>query len=674
MPPTEARGEHPLRPTASENAQDSVLQLWAQNNVFTEASSKDTAQTPKPKSDTAAHTGSEVGKILGDFAIDAQKGAVNGTAKVVADEIKRRSFVSETAGVAGLANVLADNAALAGLLTDSNGHITRRTVENLRMADQGSVAHQFDSKNPVSTVLTPDERNDLNFVAGHIGALGTGLTAGAIAGAKTAEIAKLAEKHPQMSITDLVNLATTTIANAVEAARKLDKPIVRPADEPTVRPEQFAQVAKNVLDKLDPKHDGVTKDQLAKAMQDHTLTGAEAQAVAAMYRNFDSLHDLSKHQWWWSANTLTTGDLDKFESIRSVHQTKAKETADLQYWANTRLKNFSTNHSEYLTEDDIERGLKDPNTAKTDRDMLQLAKKYYDEMDTWYNTTGLKASDFEALSKKYESDSDGKLINSIYSSCWSVADAGQQKGTTYSLYGDYDPLKSIAPDSVKQGNIGDCYFEAVLAGLAKANPAVIRDMIKNNRDGTYTVTFPGASTEPITVKAPTEAELGTYNKGSKDGVWASVVEKAYGEYRRKHGHDANTPQEGADGGGWPEPVIKLLTGKDTDTIDVPNTKQADLANKLAAAFASNPPKVIAADIPADDDFIHMILNTPDATTSDHLYRLHEYTIVGFAPDGHGGGTVEVRNPWGHNDDTPSGTFKMPLDKFMNNFAHVAIQK
>jgi|GEM_PF-2564775 len=663
MPPTESRGEHPLHPRAPENAQDSVLQLWAQNNVHTGASSKDIAQTPKSPTDH-----SDVGKILGDFSIE------NDTAKAVTDEIKRRSFSSEAAGVAGVANVLADNSALTDLLTDSNGNITRRTVENLRMADQGSVAHQFDSKNPVSTVLTPEERTDLDFVARHLGALGTGLMSGAIAGAKTAEIAKLAEKNPQMSISDLVNLATTTIANAVEAIKKNEKPSVRPADEPTVRPEQFAQVAKGVLDKLDPHHDGVTKEQLAKAMQDHTLTGPEAQAVAAMYRNFDTLHDLSRHQWWWSANTMTTGDLDKFESIRSVHQTKTKETADLQYWANTQLKNFSTNHSEYLTEDDIERGLKNPATSKNDRDMLQLAKKYYGEMDSWYNSDGLKASDFEALAKKYDSDSDGKLINSVYSSCWSVADAGQQKGTSYSLYSENDPLKSIAPEAVRQGHIGDCYFEAVLAGLAKANPAVVRDMIKDNRNGTYTVTFPGATTEPITVKAPTEAELGTYNKGGKNGVWASVIEKAYGEYRRLHGHDAPTPQEGADGGGWPEPVIKLLTGKDTDTIDVPGAKQADLADKLAAAFASNPPKVIAADIAADTDFWHVFLDKREATTADHLYRLHEYTIVGFAPDGRGGGTVEVRNPWGHNDDSPSGTFKMPLDKFMKNFAHVAIQK
>jgi hypothetical protein len=49
--------------------------------------------------------------------------------------------------------------------------------------------------------------------------------------------------------------------------------------------------------------------------------------------------------------------------------------------------------------------------------------------------------------------------------------------------------KDICLFDVRQGDVGDCYFLASLAALAHFRPQVIRDMIKDNNDDTYTVFF-----------------------------------------------------------------------------------------------------------------------------------------------------------------------------------------
>jgi len=67
-----------------------------------------------------------------------------------------------------------------------------------------------------------------------------------------------------------------------------------------------------------------------------------------------------------------------------------------------------------------------------------------------------------------------------------------------------------------------------LAAQAKQDPAAIRDAIKTNTDGTFTVTFKGDKTHTVTIAAPTEAELALYNGGSSDGMWPAIMEKAFG--------------------------------------------------------------------------------------------------------------------------------------------------
>jgi hypothetical protein len=239
-----------------------------------------------------------------------------------------------------------------------------------------------------------------------------------------------------------------------------------------------------------------------------------------------------------------------------------------------------------------------------------------------------------------------------------------------------NPLASITPDAIDQGTIGNCYFLAAVASVAKTNPESIRDMIKDNRDGTFTVTFPGAPDQPITVEAPSQAELGLYNHGSKHGIWASVVEKAYGKYcqssilnRLPNWESGNTPAEGADGGGWLASSIELLTGKQTDTDIVVLASEADTARKLTEAFSSNQPRAVTCGIAKGV----MEVFGAEGKTGDGFPTAHAYSIIGFDPAGPDGGTVTVRNPWGGPEGSTDGTMQISLRQFRDNFSVVTYQ-
>ena len=52
--------------------------------------------------------------------------------------------------------------------------------------------------------------------------------------------------------------------------------------------------------------------------------------------------------------------------------------------------------------------------------------------------------------------------------------------------GDAD---AISPNDVTQGQLADCYLLSSLAAVAQARPDLIRNIIKQNSDGSYTVTF-----------------------------------------------------------------------------------------------------------------------------------------------------------------------------------------
>ncbi|MEJ7734001.1 MAG: C2 family cysteine protease [Polyangiaceae bacterium] len=103
---------------------------------------------------------------------------------------------------------------------------------------------------------------------------------------------------------------------------------------------------------------------------------------------------------------------------------------------------------------------------------------------------------------------------------------------------------AITPTDVVQGGIGTCVTLAGLGAIASVSPETIRDAVRDNGDGTYTVTFheqrmPGMiwdrewTTHEVTVdaRAPVDESGNLLSAQAPYGeTWPLIIEKAWAEY------------------------------------------------------------------------------------------------------------------------------------------------
>lgn len=211
-----------------------------------------------------------------------------------------------------------------------------------------------------------------------------------------------------------------------------------------------------------------------------------------------------------------------------------------------------------------------------------------------------------------------------------------------SLYAHPDnPKADIVPDAVVQGDITDCYFMATLAEFAKMFPEKIQEMIKDNKDGTFTVSFPYK--EPITVKAPTDEELSKYARATEHGIWPAVMEKAFGALCKKEDllpKKSDVDQESTEtpvfGGWFAERSMEVLTGEKATWKKFFNDKQLD---KLLTHCMEQKRLITAS------------------------HKQHVYSVLDYDPVNK---VVTLRNPYGDRGDE-KGTFQMPFDEFKKWF-------
>lgn len=111
---------------------------------------------------------------------------------------------------------------------------------------------------------------------------------------------------------------------------------------------------------------------------------------------------------------------------------------------------------------------------------------------------------------------------------------------TVTLY----PFGEPSPADVNQHDVGDCSACAVFASLAYLYPDFIKHIIKDNQDGTYTVSMFDSQGNPIEVCLSNKilcnasGTIGQVTGKNNVVTWSTILEKAFMKWETRFGIDA----------------------------------------------------------------------------------------------------------------------------------------
>jgi Calpain family cysteine protease len=219
--------------------------------------------------------------------------------------------------------------------------------------------------------------------------------------------------------------------------------------------------------------------------------------------------------------------------------------------------------------------------------------------------------------------------------------------------------KDLPPslDDISQGGLNDCYVFAAMASMVDANPGLITKMIKDNGNGTYTVTFAGTgvfSAHEQTVSA--DLVKGKHgNMQSRKALWPLIIEKAYAQEK---GGIAKL-----DTGGNSGSAVDDFTNKGASRFDPRDKEAAWILAKLAKAQVDHKPTTILS--PKKDD-----ATKDKKEMSDKIPGLHFWHFYAVLEVDEKGQRVKLFNPWGH--DHPNGDGWIGINDLRTFFIEVDI--
>lgn len=348
------------------------------------------------------------------------------------------------------------------------------------------------------------------------------------------------------------------------------------------------------------------------------------------------------------------------------------------------ISNFSKinrDGNKYLTPAEIDDAIANNRVTGKDAAALALLKMHGETIQilskdefSWNDNDGVTHADLEKFGA-------GASVELKRDAAKTVKEARDSLNFASSdLFGGRDATQAIRPESVRQGASPDCFYLAPIASLANSQPHELAKMIKDNKNGTFTVAFAGDAAHPVTVKRPNDAELAVYAKASENGIWAPVLEKAFMSYlesnpeARKKALSEDDAAAGGTGrnvlaeGGRVTFAMELLTGKSVSMI-VPSgdTSGATVAENVSGSLDKSLPVVAAV---AKGNSFAESLGLP---TGYH----HAYSVLGYDAKG---GTYTIRNPYGVGEPTTAaatlrdnvndGTFKLTREQFVRCFNEV----
>jgi len=214
---------------------------------------------------------------------------------------------------------------------------------------------------------------------------------------------------------------------------------------------------------------------------------------------------------------------------------------------------------------------------------------------------------------------------------------------------------AVHPNDITQGGLGDCWILSSLGALALQNRSIIENAVRDNGDGTYTVTF----YEPTNagwwafwaddyrkVEITVNNEFATDQNGNPaftrpgdpNELWPMIIEKAYAQW--KGGYDKIA-------GGVAGNALEALTGQES-TVVVGDLSLEDMADKFEDGEA-----IVLSSMPKDQ-------GTSELYTNGTLVTGHAYFVTNVDRNA---GTVTIHNPWGWSGGEITVTYQQYVDNF-----------
>lgn len=222
--------------------------------------------------------------------------------------------------------------------------------------------------------------------------------------------------------------------------------------------------------------------------------------------------------------------------------------------------------------------------------------------------------------------------------------------------GDAHPF---SVNDVNQGSIGDCYFLASLVAVANSNPNHIKNAIKDNKNGTYTVnlftvkeessfifwkkkvftpvnvvlypTFPIAASghdaaNPNASDNPAHAHGGDKDASGNTELWVRLIEKAYALLMGSYKAIGN--------GGFGANALEVLLGKPYQEEVLGDSYK----KRILEMYKENIPIEVAT---FKDTIANLTGDLQTFARNNSIVGGHSYAVM-YADDT----KIRVRNPWG----------------------------
>ncbi len=236
-------------------------------------------------------------------------------------------------------------------------------------------------------------------------------------------------------------------------------------------------------------------------------------------------------------------------------------------------------------------------------------------------------------------------------------------GTTRDVFTSEGPTFN----GVSQGYLNTCFFQAVAAGTASMSPSLIKSMIEEVGafpvgERKFRVTMPG--TGPIIVAEPTDAELSIYARGTANGIWMAILEKAYANAIAPPGIDV-LPQEALQGGSSDDGGFRAILGGGFIAFDPSDVNAVHTA--LTNAFNTQHPVMFGR----SGENIHSF-------NGSHLYAVTAYdpatqrVTIYHSLNSEGDNTVPF--PVDHLGRPDDGLFCLALSDALTIFTHVQVSE